>query len=145
MKFIGGIQNFRIDNNSISIKLPYYHRAATGLLSGAEVYLFPKISTIKNAAGQETSVKEIIISPFHPNDWFNIYEMELIMDDKPGMINSITEILKEKNINIHIQESLITNDEQNFSVNLIVDTRDFQKKLGNIATIEKAMAEEASL
>lgn len=144
MKFIGGIQNFRIDNNSISIKLPYYHRAATGLLSGAEVYIYPKISTIKNANGQETQVKEIIISPFHPNDWYNIYELELIMDDKPGMINLITKILKEKNINIHIQESLITNDEQNFSVSLIVDVKDYSNSLKIMGNNEKNMHEDLS-
>jgi hypothetical protein len=137
MKFIGGIQNFRIENNSISISLPYYHRAATGLLSGAEVYAFPKISTITNAAGQETQVKEIIISPFNPKDWHNIYELDLIMDDKPGMINLITEILMKKSINIYIQESLITNDEQNFSVNLIVDVNDFRASLGSDEEMKK--------
>lgn len=139
MKFIGGIQNFKIDNNSISIRLPYYHRVGTGLFSGAEIYVFPKISTIKNAAGQKTLVREIIVSPFHPNDWYTIYEMELIMEDKPGMINSIAQVLKDKSINIHIQESLITNAEQNFSVSLIVDTRDYQKLFKNSMQIEQDM------
>ncbi len=128
MKFVGGIQNFKIENNSITIKLPYYHRVATGLISGAEVYLFPKILKVKNAAGLETEVKEIIISPFPPCDWLTIYEMELVMEDKPGMINLITSILAENDINIHIQESLINNDEQNFSVSLIVDIKKFQNK-----------------
>lgn len=139
MKFIGGIQNFKMDNNSISIKLPYYHRVGTGLFSGSEVYVFPKVSTIKNAAGQKTLVREIIVSPFHPNDWHTIYEMELIMDDKPGMINSIAQVLKDKSINIHIQESLITNEEQNFSVSLIVDTRDYRKSFKNMEQIEQDM------
>lgn len=128
MKFIGGIQNFKVDNNSISIKIPYYHRVATGLVSGAEVYLFPKILKTKNAAGLETEVKEIIISPFQPIDWLTIYEMELVMEDKPGLINLITGVLKENSINIQIQESLINNDERNFSVSLIVDVKHFQQK-----------------
>lgn len=144
MKFIDGIKDFKIENNSITLTLPYYHRAATGLLSGVEVYVFPKISTIKNAAGQETQVKEIIISPFHPNDWFNIYELDLIMDDQPGLINSISKILKNKKINIHIQESLITNDEQNFSVSLIVDVKEYKSILKSDGEIDIHMHKDLS-
>lgn len=66
------------------------------------------------------------------------------MDDKPGMINQITEILKSKNINIHIQESLITNDEQNFSVSLIVDTKDFIRRISKNGGSEKLMEDELS-
>ncbi len=136
MKLIGKIHTFSIENDRLAFMIPHYHRSSTGLLSETKLYAYPKISTLKNGFGDDVLVKEIIFSPFRPMNWKSIWKLELVTKDRPGLIKDITKILKDKRINIHIQESLITNNESDFTINLIVDCNLFCKNFKNELTNE---------
>jgi len=117
MKFFGEISEFKVQENKLQIRLPHYHRSATGLLSHTYVYAVPRIS--KNGTGQQ--LKEIILTPYAPYTWENLYRLEYKAKDKPGVNNVLTKILAQLNVNIYTQEGLTTDRENMHTVSLIVD------------------------
>ena len=107
-----------------------YHRAATGLRTGSQVYIFPRRTSINGGDTnpsqlRDDDIREIIISPFKPDNWGNIWRLEVSTSDRPGVIRDITKILADRDINIQTQESLITGHEQDFQVSLIANFANF--------------------
>lgn len=121
MKFVSGIHTFSFEDNRLTIDLQYYHRTSTGLLPETTVYLYPRV-TDKN------KVHEIIMSPFHPEDWANIWRLELKANDRPGLIKEITKVLRNEKISILILESLITNHNHESTISLIAKFDEYFNK-----------------
>lgn len=76
------------------LKVPYYHRAAAGLLTGTTVFVLPLVHS-----------KEMIITPLKPDNWGDIWRIEMFLLDKPGAVRSVLETMKRNNINILLEES----------------------------------------
>ncbi|HRH42604.1 MAG TPA: hypothetical protein PKY82_13330 [Pyrinomonadaceae bacterium] len=121
MKFVSGIHTFAFEENKLIIDIPYYHRTSTGLLPETTVYLYPRI-TDKN------KVHEVIMTPFHPEDWANIWRLELNAKDRPGLIKEITRILSDERINILVLESLITNHNHESKISILAKFDIYFKK-----------------
>lgn len=115
MKFIGGINTFKIENSALTVHFTHYHRSATGLLTNARVYAFPRINSLNSGE----IIHELIISPFKPKNWDMIWKLEVSTIDRTGLIRDVTEVLKDDEINIFVQESLITNRDKNFTISII--------------------------
>ena len=118
MIYIGKLNTFKIKDQSLRLKVPFYHRAATGILSGTELYAVPKI----NKTGQ---VKEIVFSPIHPKSWPYIWTFEINSSDRKGLIRDITEIFSNYNINILMHDFLTTKAEGQFHFKIIADISEF--------------------
>jgi len=142
MKFIDCIETFEIENGQLETFLRMYHRAAMGLRTDTKVYVFPRRTPLVLANGepvlQDNDVREVIISPFKPRNWGNIWKLEIGTVDRPGVIRDITKILAERAVNIHIQESLITSHDQEFQVSLIADFADFIESFKELKEKESA-------
>lgn len=124
MKFFGEISEFEVSGNSLVVRIPHYHRSASGLLSQTHVFTVPRIS--ENAEGKH--IKEIILTPYLPNSWANLYRVEYKARDKPGVNSVLTKILANLSINIYTQESLTTDRELIHTISLIVDISAFDEK-----------------
>lgn len=121
MKFIGEIYNVELRNKKLQVNLEKYHRTATGSLTNTKVFLFPRILQFTNHLNEKIYVKEIIVSQYPPHSWDNIWKIAITVNDKPGATETITKVLKDLNININSQESLMTHYETNFSFSTIAD------------------------
>lgn len=124
MKYIGGIDTFRFEPKGMTVKIAPYHRSATGLLSKTKVYLLPRIA-------HDGKIREVVVCPFHPRSWAYIWTLEVSSTDRPGLIRDITKILRDEDVNIFIQESPITNYDQDFTVSLVADFYKYFRKRDN--------------
>ncbi|MBA4851342.1 hypothetical protein [Emticicia sp. BO119] len=89
---LGQLISRKVKNGSLKIELSedYWYS------SKINVYAIPNLD---NQGGNI----DIIISPFPPNSWKNIYALKVIpiqKFDSPGFITSFTDILRDNNINI---------------------------------------------
>jgi predicted amino acid-binding ACT domain protein len=122
MKFISGIRTFESKNGRIEVSLEHYHRASIGLLSGTQIYVYPRKTEHElPKSKRKVDIREVIISLFSPQNWTHIWKLEISAIDRPGLTRKITKILKDLEVNIFIQESLIANYEQDFTVSIIAD------------------------
>ena len=93
-------------------------------MSHTYVYAVPRIS--RNGIGQQ--LKEIILTPYAPCTWDNLYRLEYKAKDKPGVNNVLTNILAQLKVNIYTQEGLTTDRENMHTVSLIVDVEGIKLK-----------------
>lgn len=125
MKFIGKIRKTKLKEKEIDIKIDSYHRSATGALTGTKLYAYPVLTS-----NEGLHYREIILSQYPIVFWGNIFRLKFWVQDKPGVTKIIFERLKEANINITTQESIMTKyHESYFSISLVADfTNVFEKK-----------------
>lgn len=133
MKFLSGILSFKVDKRQIKVNIPFYHRVALGLITGTKVYVYPRKteSQVPNS-NQKLDIREVVLSQFKPNKWEYIWKLEISALDSPGLTSQVTEVLEKLEVNIFIQESLIANYEQDFTITIIADFKKFFERLDKV-------------
>src|SRR5882724_5393000 len=119
MRYCGEIHTFKFEPAGITLKVPPWHRSATGLLSKTKVYLYPRKTN--------NGIREVVVSPFHPGSWAYIWRLDCSSTDRPGLIRDITKVLREEQVNLFIQESPITDSYQDFTVSFVADFLNYFK------------------
>lgn len=98
MKYVSDAITFleldeRLDQFRLNI--PVFHRAAASLVAGTQVFVVPV-----------RRVPEIIITTINPENWGDLWKLEVSLEDKPGAVESVIDTLEKNRANILAQESL---------------------------------------
>jgi hypothetical protein len=116
MRYVGdGIRPFHLskDRSEYVVPIPAYHRAAVGLFPGTKLYATPVPSR-----------NEMIITSIAPDNWGDIWRIDLNLKDLPGAVESVIKTLHENKINILVEESMshvASNKQKAHALLLIVD------------------------
>jgi hypothetical protein len=122
MKFVGLIQKYNIIGRELIINIPHYHRSSMGLISKTSVYAVPRYYTGHNGS----EIKEIILTPFNPKSWGDLWKIEMTTKEFPGVVKLITFVISEERINILVQESLTTEQDKTHAITIIADMINYE-------------------
>jgi hypothetical protein len=98
MKYVGDKIHYLLKEpreDSFTLRIPTYHRAAIGLFPGTRVFFVPI-----------SSRRELIVTPIRPSKWGDLWKLEVDLKDIPGAVRSILESCSNHKVNILVQESL---------------------------------------
>lgn len=81
--------------SKFAVRIPVYHRSAIGLFPGTKIYITP----LKNR-------RDVMITTINPENWGDIWRIEVGLHDRPGAVKSIIDTLTRNKVSILLQESL---------------------------------------
>jgi hypothetical protein len=98
------------------VHLPFYHRAAVGVLPGTQLFAVSLPST-----------NEIVLTPINPSKWGDLWRLEATVSDRPGSAKALVETLVDKDVNVLVHEGVSESAEQGRTVHQVFEILDLAK------------------
>ena len=136
MKFVGLIQKYDIINHELIVNIPHYHRSSMGLFSKTAVYAVPRYYKGSTGTSEKATYREIILTPFDPKSWGDLWKIEMTTKEFPGVVNLITKFIANEQINILVQESLTTEQNKTHAITIIANMVDYTGDSNHSARID---------
>jgi len=110
----------KIENSTLII--PIWNRAPVNITDNSKVY----VSSINN---NTSSFREIIISPYDPEIWGDIWRAEFDVHERLGLLSEVFELISEEGITILNSETSSFDGGESHSISLILDCREYHSQL----------------
>ncbi len=110
----------KVENATLAI--PIWNRAPVNITENSKVY-------ISSISKNTPSFREIIISPFNPEIWGDIWRIEFDVHERLGILSEVFELISEEGITILNSESSSFDGGDSHSISLIIDCSGYQSHL----------------
>ncbi|MGE4053440.1 MAG: ACT domain-containing protein [Vicinamibacterales bacterium] len=103
-----------------TLDIPAYHRVPIAAVPDTKLHLCFLPRSVEPSFAGTRKVPELIISPIPFDKWSNIWRITTTLRDRPGLLNDITEVLNEHDIDIESVETTSTEEQAGFQFEFLV-------------------------
>ena len=107
-----------------SIGIPLYHRGHLSFFPKTRVWL-----CLLPGPADAPRPPEVIMSPIHFDSWRDLWRITASLSEKPGVVNTLLQVLRRHNINILSQESSSMERQSAHHIELIADVKNYGSRL----------------
>ncbi|MCC6475848.1 hypothetical protein IT157_02225 [bacterium] len=108
----------RYDGKSIIV--PLYHRGHMSLFRGTKVWL-----CLLPGREESRRIPELVVSPIDFDVWGDVWHINVVLQERKGVVNDVLSAIKERRLNIVALESSSMEEQRLHSVEMIVEGRDY--------------------
>jgi hypothetical protein len=137
MRYVGDrIRPFSMDKDRAAylVPIPTYHRAAVGIFPGTKLYATPVPSR-----------NEMVVTSISPDNWGDIWRIDLNLKDLPGAVESVIRTLHKHKVNILVEESMshvAGNRQKAHALLLVVDLFRYENEFDGDTETRKSLQKQ---
>ena len=108
----------RSPENFAYVDVPLYHRVHLSLAANIPVH------ACLVAGASEPHLPELVVSPFEFSRWDRIWRLNISLQDRPGLLHEVCDILGWNEVNILSAETSTMEEQKLFYVEMILESED---------------------
>lgn len=110
--------------------IPVWNRAPLNLSNNTRIFL----ALIKDNYEEHRLIPEIIVTPFAPETWADIWRIEFDVNKRPGLFARVLEIFVDLRIDVLVAETTAVSSDNQHTLSFLVDMSKYEMQGDNTPT-----------